>query len=195
MQRLAYIIMMVADDLVRNRCQVISSHQADFTMTTMSINHVQHTCLVLTINSLKPIDAIWWHRTRSTLVQVLACCLTAPSHYLNQCWLIISRVHWHMRAIWHKTPQPSITNITLKIIYQNFNSNLPGFNELNNPCLGEVGNLLISMLLLGLFSQGNNALCCNRPQQSLKCVHYFEDVLYNSIIFEFNQSKSTFLDV
>ena len=25
----------------------------------------------------------------------MACCLTAPSHYLNQCWLIISKVEWH----------------------------------------------------------------------------------------------------
>ena len=25
----------------------------------------------------------------------MACCLTAPSHYLNQCWLIISKVYWH----------------------------------------------------------------------------------------------------
>ena len=26
----------------------------------------------------------------------MACCLTAPSHYLNQCWLIISsNVYWH----------------------------------------------------------------------------------------------------
>ena len=23
------------------------------------------------------------------------CCLTAPSHYLNQCWLIISELLWH----------------------------------------------------------------------------------------------------
>ena len=30
----------------------------------------------------------------STLVQVMACCLTKPSHYLNQCWLIISGVKW-----------------------------------------------------------------------------------------------------
>ena len=28
-------------------------------------------------------DAIWWHGTRSTLAQITACCLTAPSHYLN----------------------------------------------------------------------------------------------------------------
>ena len=25
----------------------------------------------------------------------MACCLTAPSHYLNRCWLIISKVEWH----------------------------------------------------------------------------------------------------
>ena len=41
------------------------------------------------INSLWPSDAIWRQRFRSTLAQVMACCLTAPSHYLNQCWLII----------------------------------------------------------------------------------------------------------
>ena len=28
-----------------------------------------------------------WHRPGSTLAQVMACCLTAPRHYLNQCWL------------------------------------------------------------------------------------------------------------
>ena len=44
------------------------------------------------VNSLWSGDAIWWHRTGSTLDQVMAWCLTAPSHYLNQCWLIISKV-------------------------------------------------------------------------------------------------------
>ena len=43
------------------------------------------------VNSLRPSDAIWRHRSGSTLVQVMACCLTALSHYLNQCWLIISK--------------------------------------------------------------------------------------------------------
>ena len=37
-------------------------------------------------NSLRPSDAIWRPRSGSTL---------APSHYLNQCWLIISEVQWH----------------------------------------------------------------------------------------------------
>ena len=31
-----------------------------------------------------PSDVIWWYRYGSTLAQVMACCLTAPSHYLNQ---------------------------------------------------------------------------------------------------------------
>ena len=47
------------------------------------------------VNSFCPRDAIWQHRSGSTLAQVMACCLTAPSRYLNQCWLIISKVHWH----------------------------------------------------------------------------------------------------
>ena len=45
--------------------------------------------------SFWPSDAIWRQRSGSALTQVMACCLTAPSHYLNQCWLIISEVQWH----------------------------------------------------------------------------------------------------
>ena len=47
------------------------------------------------VNSLWPSDTIWWHRSGLTLVQVMPCCLTAPSHYLNQCWLVIKEVLWH----------------------------------------------------------------------------------------------------
>ena len=43
-------------------------------------------------NSLGPSDAIWRQKTGSKLAQVMASCLTTPSHYLNQCWLIISSV-------------------------------------------------------------------------------------------------------
>ena len=49
----------------------------------------------LFLNSLWPSDAIWRHRSGSTLAQVMACCLTAPSHYLNQCWLVIIKGQWH----------------------------------------------------------------------------------------------------
>ena len=47
------------------------------------------------IDSLWPVDAIWSHRTWSILVQLIVSCLAAPSHYLNQYWLIISEVLWH----------------------------------------------------------------------------------------------------
>ena len=49
---------------------------------------------ISTFNSLGPSDAIWRHRSRSTLAQVMACCLTASSHLLNQCWIIITKVQW-----------------------------------------------------------------------------------------------------
>ena len=44
---------------------------------------------------LGPGDVIWRLISWSTPVQTMACCKTAPSHYLNQCWLIISKVLWH----------------------------------------------------------------------------------------------------
>ena len=44
------------------------------------------------INTWWPSYAIRQHESGSTLAQVMACCLTAPSHNLNQCWLILSKV-------------------------------------------------------------------------------------------------------
>ena len=83
------------------------------------------------VNSLWLSDTIWWHRTGSTLVHVMAWCPQAPSHYLNQCWLIISQVRWQScEGNSQEIPQPSITKISLKIPYLKFHSNLPGVNEL-----------------------------------------------------------------
>ena len=49
-------------------------------------------------------DAISQHRSGSTFVQVMACCLiTAPSHYLDQWWLITKGVLWYWRkAVSHE---------------------------------------------------------------------------------------------
>ena len=47
------------------------------------------------LNTLWPSDAMWRQRSWTTLAQVMACCLMAPSHYLNQCWLMISEMLWH----------------------------------------------------------------------------------------------------
>ena len=52
------------------------------------------TKLLESFNSFWPSDTIWWKRYGATLSHVMACCLMAPSHYLNQCWLTISEVQW-----------------------------------------------------------------------------------------------------
>ena len=49
----------------------------------------------LLFNSLWLSNAIRWHESGSTVAQVMACCLTAPSHYQTQRWLIISEIFWH----------------------------------------------------------------------------------------------------
>ena len=44
------------------------------------------------INSLWPSDAIWHWRSWSTPIQVMACCLMAPSHHVNQCWVTTNKI-------------------------------------------------------------------------------------------------------
>ena len=71
----------------------IPRHPSDF-------HYVGPVGLYMCINSLWASDSIWWHRSGSPLVQVMACCLKTPSHYLKQCWLFISHmiceVSWHL---------------------------------------------------------------------------------------------------
>ena len=60
----------------------IAEYQSEKTEILVSIAaepHIFHQLIV----------AYWRH------TQVMAWCLTAPSHYLNQCWLLISEVLWH----------------------------------------------------------------------------------------------------
>ena len=78
-----------------------------------------------------PRDAIWRHRSGSTLVQGTACCLTAPSHHLNQYWLIITYALWHSSGSdsAHIAPATSLYNEfehhTLKLL-----PHFPRANEL-----------------------------------------------------------------
>ena len=79
-----------------------------------------------------PRNTMWQHRSGATLAQVMACCLTAPSHYLTQCWLIISKVQWHSsESNFKEIHQLSTTKINLKITHRKFRSNLPGPKDLN----------------------------------------------------------------
>ena len=71
------------------------------------------------INSTWPSDAIWRQRSRSTLAQVMACCLTAPSHYLNQCWLIIiNEVQRHSlgRNVMRDVPTDNSLTLDLNVL-------------------------------------------------------------------------------
>ena len=51
----------------------------------------------------------WW---------TLPCCLTAPSHYRNRCWLIISKVEWQsLEGISQEIPQPSIIKLAWMLLF------------------------------------------------------------------------------
>ena len=86
---------------------------------------------VFSLNSFWPGNAIWRQWSGSTLAQVMACCLTAPIHYLNHGdWSSVKSSGISIRAISLEMPQPSITKICLKITYLKFHSNFPMANEL-----------------------------------------------------------------
>ena len=71
------------------------------------------------INSLWPSDVTWQHRSGSWLAQVMACCLMATSHYLNQCWLITEGVLWHSQEmIMNLTHNNTFSEITLLKLWQ-----------------------------------------------------------------------------
>ena len=63
---------------------------------TLFIKQYRKFTLIINFNSLWPSDTIWPHGSVSTLAQVMACCLMAPNHYLNQHWLMMNGVLWHM---------------------------------------------------------------------------------------------------
>ena len=84
-------------------------------------------CLRRLFNSLGPSDAIWRQRSGSTLAQVMACSLTVPSHYLNQCWLIITKVEWHSSKGKFRRDTSAINHWNyLENEVPKFHSNFPG---------------------------------------------------------------------
>ena len=84
-------------------------------MLTLDVMYSIFNICMVHFDSLWPSDAIWSHRFKSTLARVMACCLTAPSHYLYQCWLLFSKVQslqWHLCV-------GKLTRETSAIIHQN----------------------------------------------------------------------------
>ena len=80
---------------------VVSALSGDTTVLREVINiqlhenekKIEHITFLTHCGLVMPFGDIW--RSGSTLVQAMVCCLTAPSYYLNQCWLIISKVQLH----------------------------------------------------------------------------------------------------
>ena len=61
-------------------------------MDTSVTGPISFAPLLTPLHSLCSSDAIWWQWTWLTLAEVTNWCNQAPSHYLNQHWLIISTV-------------------------------------------------------------------------------------------------------
>ena len=96
------------------------------------------------LNSLWPSDVIRQQGTESTLAQIMACCLTAPSHYLNQCWLMISEVLWHSPDSIFKENTSDVYCWNEFVVEMRLYSNPPVANELkNNNFADEFLNLLV----------------------------------------------------
>ena len=107
-------------------------HRARYRMSVVNILEKK-----ISFNSLGPSDAICWHWSVSTLAQEMAYCLTAPSHCLNQCWLVINGFCGIcLRAIF--TEIPSIYKQRLKITLLQLLPHLSGTNELTHCPLGYI---------------------------------------------------------
>ena len=79
---------------------------------------LEHTGLNFNINWVWLSDVMWRHRTWSTLVEVIAWCLTTPGFDRNQCWRIINDVFSiRLRAISQEIPKISILEMSLNITF------------------------------------------------------------------------------
>ena len=121
-----YLICVWINSWVNNReAGDLRRHRAHYDVTVMGGSRI----------SLWQGYATCRRRSGLTLAQVMAWCLTAPSHYLNRCWLNISEVHWQWPegnfASWEMSQQ-SITKISMKSTNSKFHPNLPGANELTD---------------------------------------------------------------
>ena len=82
------------------------------------------------INSLWSSDTKWGHRSGSTLSQVMACCLMAPSYYLSQCWRKIIKILWHLGQYLLEYSRYRPPKLYIKFTHLKSRPHLQGVNEL-----------------------------------------------------------------
>ena len=100
------------------------------------------------VYSLWPNNSIWWHRSGSIWAQVMACCLTTPSHNLNWCWLIAIKLFCgiHLRAISREVLMNFIRTMCLEVIFSlKLDLYLPVANESEKEILS-AGSVLKRMI-------------------------------------------------
>ena len=106
-------------------------------------------------NSLWPINTIRQHRYGSTLAQAMAWSLTAPSHYLNQCWLIITQAHWNITEGNFTETVLDITHYKVfEITYLKILQHITEVNELTFRCWNH-NNLWELVQLYGFWNHQN----------------------------------------
>ena len=64
------------------------------------------------VNSLWTSDTIRWHWSGSISAQIMACCLTTPSHYLNADFPLVRSCSIHLKAIQQEICQIYIIDTT-----------------------------------------------------------------------------------
>ena len=85
------MVIRYTDSTFGSKCLIQQICDQDSTTTTCILG-----LMCFGINSSQPAWWCYWcHRSGSTMSHVMACCLMAPSHYLDQCLFIIDEVLWH----------------------------------------------------------------------------------------------------
>ena len=149
----------------------------------------------LWVNSYWPGNDTWHQRSWLTLIQVMACCLMAPSHYLNHCWLLVRGVQWHspedsfIRSTdelnpWHVF-EITLLNLLLHTLLR---SHRIKFTHLTqkwkfNDIWSSIWFLLFIFLLISVLSQHNRILHMTR----------FLHANFVVIGFDWNYSDNNFL--
>ena len=103
-----------------NNCETgdLSRYRTHYDVTAMYIKVMVHkTSPQIEWTNLWPSDAMWWHRSGTTLAQVMANCLTTPSiTWTNVCLSSARSCGNHPRSLSWKDPKIPICKTRLKIV-------------------------------------------------------------------------------
>ena len=139
------------------------------------------------LKSLWPSNAIWRHIYRAALPRAMACCLTAPSHYLKQRWVIpndMLNIHNHLHGCWSKGNSKSkdISDHYIDLIWFTGNNLSSALEGLRNYKLCDAANTNITfMKFVANFPCHTMPLVhhtTSTPSVSLRCdcISYFREL-------------------